>query len=939
MEERKVIYKSTSSHLVQYNFRILQVKNDDGKNEEIKVWTDHLPSDLIPGQELAVFGHWKTYRNNPQFVSNSMLSKAEVIRLTSRKILELGSAIYHKKSNSKVSTTRSTTRSITLSKKDMNLLEKFFISKFSMLQMNQICFLHFLTQDISTNGTWNPYFEPLKKMAQGMEDNLHFLLSDPIRYFLRHMIPNLEFVKEDNILPMKNEEEEEEEDVEDALPKMEDVDFYDPKSKRCKDYIAGVIWKGGQNATSFLQRAHQYDSVLGESVEGSHNKIRLGLSHSNVLELQKILYALSVILLYGNEEDPLDKGNEFYFIHAFKQHLRQRMTLFPHFCPEHIQEEIESLQFIDTVPKECLIMQRIVIHNNMIGRVDVHEASLECISMLNQVSNASPTLENFDINLFENCQPNNTQHAPTSTQKSIAQNILQHNVNILQGLPGTGKTTFVLTWVQRYVQAYSKRHDCHVAQHILAPTNAAVTLLSQNTGISRRGRTTPVRTVASCCWTVFNEPSNICFLVIDESSMVGTLTWAKLFKKLRKMYKSFHIVMIGDKYQLEPIETGYLFADLINLSQNFTLGPSFASHSLTQVMRQTNKKSFMKPFLESCRDIADDIRNLGSTQKLLKFSDRMFHARDISGDEVDLSVFSCHTMQAIVDSYKPLYTSPNGLENCLIISPFRNSKFPISTNKLNEVIQNQFNANNLKKALDEDLQNSTKHTFRPTMAVGDPIVIHENIKELRKRSSARTKLVHVPPFLSFDLFNNMRGVVVRRHIRTEFFYKAEDDMIETVKILTQKQFYCAKESCAVGPPEKKLGAYYTDAEEGSDVVWLEVKFWDMPDEPVFFHINYEYIDLAYAVTVHVAQGQTCDKVLCVVRDAAHKMIKNELITTAVSRAKTKTILCIHAKSPLNVNDMKNVLQNAVESICKRNTWFKFTTKDQAHKHCEKARLL
>jgi exodeoxyribonuclease V alpha subunit len=134
--------------------------------------------------------------------------------------------------------------------------------------------------------------------------------------------------------------------------------------------------------------------------------------------------------------------------------------------------------------------------------------------------------------------------------------VTRHRLVLLQGGPGTGKTSTVarmLPWFQR------QRSDARI--HLAAPTGKAAARLRDASG-GGYGCTTLHRLLESRGERFGRHRGNrlaLDLLVVDELSMVDLALMAALLEALPE---SCHLVLVGDPAQLPPVAPGALLPEL-----------------------------------------------------------------------------------------------------------------------------------------------------------------------------------------------------------------------------------------------------------------------------------------------------------------------------------------------------------------------------------------
>lgn len=216
---------------------------------------------------------------------------------------------------------------------------------------------------------------------------------------------------------------------------------------------------------------------------------------------------------------------------AFEEALTNLIT------HEHLQSEKEKIFPFSLYEDEIVIAQHLNDHVFEVETVDPEEID-EKISEVEFLLN----IEYDDI------------------QKKAIHAFFAHSASILNGGPGTGKTTTV----KGILQIAKTMYPDAVIQ-LCAPTGRASKRLSQLSDNDSK-------TIHSLLkWNLEDnhfgknekDPLDIDFLIVDEFSMVDTHLFASLLKALPPHCR---ILLIGDEDQLESVGPGKVFSDLIETS-------------------------------------------------------------------------------------------------------------------------------------------------------------------------------------------------------------------------------------------------------------------------------------------------------------------------------------------------------------------------------------
>ncbi len=133
---------------------------------------------------------------------------------------------------------------------------------------------------------------------------------------------------------------------------------------------------------------------------------------------------------------------------------------------------------------------------------------------------------------------------------------LQHPLMLISGGPGTGKSFVGTAIVHAFLQSQYK------SIVVTAPTGKAVAQLQERMGIQPAISYTTLHALLK--WNKNGArrktpiPANL--ILLDEASMVPLPLFAEL---LMQVGKDTHLVIMGDKNQLPPVEGGSCFAELL----------------------------------------------------------------------------------------------------------------------------------------------------------------------------------------------------------------------------------------------------------------------------------------------------------------------------------------------------------------------------------------
>lgn len=251
-------------------------------------------------------------------------------------------------------------------------------------------------------------------------------------------------------------------------------------------------------------------------------------------------------------------------------------------------------------------------------------------------------------------------------QRDAAKGVVQHQLAILTGGPGCGKTTATLIIV-RLLEAMGKE------VLLAAPTGRAAQRMTEVIGREARTLHRLLEWRSGRFKKNEEEPLKADFLIIDECSMLDISLSASLLKAVPE---GCQVLFIGDADQLPSVGAGNVLKDMI-ASQTI---PVFR---LTQVFRQARESLIIKyahqvnrgemPYIESpfkkpevWQQGGDDCLFLDSdeaTGEQLRFVNRVkqsmgWQLEDMEGLSTDESPYQFRTREVIVSSYEHDFEVP-----------------------------------------------------------------------------------------------------------------------------------------------------------------------------------------------------------------------------------------------------------------------------------------
>ena len=469
--------------------------------------------------------------------------------------------------------------------------------------------------------------------------------------------------------------------------------------------------------------------------------------------------------------------------------------------------------------------------------------------------------------------------------------IAEARVSVLIGAAGTGKTTLLSILCHQ-----PEIRDKGIL--LLAPTGKARVKMEQALGLhSRKDPKIKAFNIAQFLiksgrydgetgrFLLNDEPAKRVggTVIIDESSMLTEEMLAALLQSIKGYSR---LILVGDRYQLPPIGTGRPFVDIINELKPETFEedvfPRVANSyaELTQNRRQiteTGEKRediqlanwFRGGPVDSSEDEIFDILSGAVKSKFLKiyqweepeeFRKLLFAVlKEELGlnDDQDFKTFN-NSLGAINGSFK--VGSAKMAENWQILSPVKNKMHGVS--EVNRMVHKKF-----KGAFIRSLKSRKNYGKKAQPAGVEEIVWGDKIINVRNQSIGAWNR------------NNGRG------------NEKEDGYLANGEI-----------GLLVGTPKLKYNKFALNFEFTSQpgltysffnsLSPMNSKSWLITDE------NQPSIELAYALTVHKAQGSEFGKVILVIPRNSFTLSR-ELIYTALTRQKDGIVI-LYEGDPMEI---------------------------------------
>jgi exodeoxyribonuclease V alpha subunit len=306
-----------------------------------------------------------------------------------------------------------------------------------------------------------------------------------------------------------------------------------------------------------------------------------------------------------------------------------------------------------------------IIIFNIDGKVEVFDVESNkdekdtAFCLMNMLSIPIPEKEKEEYERAFNNIEEHTTIPFSDDQKQAISNILKNKVSILNGGPGTGKSTCLKAIIDCY-KAVNGR-GASVTQ--VAPTGKAARRMTESTGL-------PADTIHRTCGIytntdLYNGGNNSIpegLVICDETSMVDSAVMRCLVSQIKP--EKSKLILVGDSDQLPSVGAGAVLRDLIDSER-------IPTYKLTVNHRQANGAGLI---IENARKM-----NEGNTN--LVFNEERFKLIQANNED--------DALEKILKAYDE-ECKKWGIDNVAILCP-RRQKVKVCVDNINSYLQNIVN--------------------------------------------------------------------------------------------------------------------------------------------------------------------------------------------------------------------------------------------------------
>ena len=259
-------------------------------------------------------------------------------------------------------------------------------------------------------------------------------------------------------------------------------------------------------------------------------------------------------------------------------------------------------------------------------------------------------------------------------QKEAIEAINNHNVTVITGGPGTGKTTIIKSILEIY-----KSYDKKVV--LCAPTGRAAKRMTETTGEEARtlhrlleiGKFEEEGNIASIDYDV--APIDADVIVVDEMSMVDLFLMNYLIKGI---YLGTKLILVGDVDQLPSVGPGAILKDIINSEKITTI-------HLNKIFRQAAKSKI----IQNAHRVNNGESFLNKTECEEDLKEDFFYIKEVSQEKILEQLIS------LCKERLKNYGNYDFFNNIQVLTPTK--KGMLGTKELNKILQNELNPESKSK--------------------------------------------------------------------------------------------------------------------------------------------------------------------------------------------------------------------------------------------------
>jgi exodeoxyribonuclease V alpha subunit len=513
----------------------------------------------------------------------------------------------------------------------------------------------------------------------------------------------------------------------------------------------------------------------------------------------------------------------------------------------------------------------------------------------------------------------------TREQAEVCERLFRLPLSVVTGPAGTGKTTVI----EALIRGVRRAEGEGAAILVLAPTGKAADRareVFEKASLQRVETVTVHSFLAANGWLNDNltfkrrggKKAAIGTLVLDEASMLDLELAAALFRAIDWQHIR-RLILVGDPGQLPPIGRGRVFADIIKwMSTAHPANLGRLRRNLRQLLNKVHGEGTAIVALSELFIVDDEDKSTDGTDNATRPDQEALIARIHAGGAVDrdLDVIFWdqpeHLAEILIAAMEARMTDGAGLGER---QPYQIWREAISQDPTAfQILTPHRGELHGVEALNEVCQSRISKFVIERIGTVDGITLADKVIQIRNRPKS-------DPIWAYD-------AATKKKLKVEVF-NGEIGTAQAFGFESGKLWN--RVSTGYGPRLKRFAVQFT-RKPGITVGYGREVPHDKPwkrNESVE-----ENLELAYAVSIHKAQGSEFAHTFVIIPSSAKRTVSTELVYTALTRASRHCTLLLqrdiaslldarrreNAQTP-QINSFLFALHVAKEALTNRRGWY------------------